>query len=88
MTRDSHTKQQGFTQHKFANLGNLLLHQVEDSSGSGDNEVNVLQEPHDVVLEVGAAGRDHDPDAQVLGKLDGDLRGLKRQLASWNDDHA
>lgn len=55
------------------NLGDLLLHEVEDATGRGNNEVHVLQNPHDVVLEVGAAGRDHDPDAQVLGKLDGDL---------------
>ena len=55
------------------NLGDLLLHEVEDSSRRGDDEVNVLEDPHDVVLEVGATGRDHDSDAQVLRKLDGDL---------------
>ena len=55
------------------NLGDLLLHEVEDSSGSSHNEVNVIQDSHDVVLEVRAAGRHHYLHSNMLRKLDGDL---------------
>ena len=35
-------------------VGHLLLHQVQDPAGSGDHQVNLLIDPHDVVLQIGA----------------------------------
>ena len=38
-----------------AHVGHLLLHQVQDPAGGGDHQVNLLIDPHDVVLQIGSA---------------------------------
>ena len=37
-----------------AHVRNLLLHQVEDPARGGDHQVNLLVDPHDVVLQIGS----------------------------------
>ena len=68
--------------------GDLLLHQVEDPARRGHHEVHLLVDAHDVVLQARSPRRAHDPDAQMLANLRGDLGRLQRQLAGGDDDHA
>ena len=37
-----------------------FVHEVEDAARSGDHNVDWLVESHDVVLQVGSTGCDHD----------------------------
>ena len=58
-----------FIQHKLLALTricNLLLPEVYGPAGIGHHQVNLLVNPHDVVLQVGAACGDPDLDAQVF----------------------
>ena len=33
----------------------LLLHQIQNPAGGSDDEMNLLVDPHDIVLQIGAA---------------------------------
>ena len=39
----------------MTHVGHLLLHQVQDPAGGGDHQVNLLVNPHDIILQIGAA---------------------------------
>mmetsp|Transcript_2200 Transcript_2200/g.7977 ORF Transcript_2200/g.7977 Transcript_2200/m.7977 type:complete len:876 (+) Transcript_2200:144-2771(+) len=62
-------------------LRDALLRQVEDATRRRDDDVHHLVQPHDVVLERGAAGRHHHLYAQVLPELFAYLRRLQGELA-------
>lgn len=65
----------------FGQVGDALGREVEDAAGRADEDVHGLGEAQDVVLEDGAAGGDHDVEAEVLAERLADLRRLQRQLA-------
>lgn len=67
----------------FAEISDALSCEIEDTSRSSDNDVNSFAETHDIVLECGASGCDHDLDAHVFTEGLADLSCLKSQLTSW-----
>ncbi|KAF1760760.1 hypothetical protein GCK72_009010 [Caenorhabditis remanei] len=74
--------------YRIVHLGNALLHQIEDSSWSGDDQVNGSVQTHDIVAKIGSSCGDHDLKLNVLGKFDADLGSLQSQFTSWDDDHS
>ena len=58
------------------NVLHLFLPEGYDPAGRGHSPVNLLVDPHDVVLQVGVVCGDYNLDAQVLGHLNDDLGGL------------
>lgn len=66
-----------------AQLGNALLHQIQDTSGGGYHDVHRLMQADNIIPETSTSSRDHNLDAKVLAQLLAHLRCLQRQLAGW-----
>jgi hypothetical protein len=57
----------------LAQVGDTFAGEVENSSRRTDEDMDGLGESHDVILESGSSGGDHDVDAEVLTQGLGDL---------------
>lgn len=71
-------------EHRLARHKNkhyLLLDQIQNTTRSGDNNMHVVVDAHNVILQIGATSGNHDADAHVLAQLHANARGLQRQLA-------
>jgi hypothetical protein len=69
-----------------AEVGDLLLGEIEHSTWCGYQDVNDVVEPHDVLLEAGTTSGDHDLHVHVLAELFAHLRCLQRQLSRGDED--
>lgn len=71
----------------FAEVGDTLSCQIENTAWSADNDMNSLTEAHDVVLESGASGRDHHLNAHVFAEGFADLCCLEGEFSCGDEEH-
>lgn len=72
----------------FAQVGNLLACQIEDSAGSANDHVHGVLETDNIIAQPGSARGDHDVDAEVLPKGFADLGCLHGELSGGDQDEA
>lgn len=70
----------------LAQVGDTLTSEVEDTTGSTDEDVNGLSKTENVVAERGSSGGDHDLHAGVLAEGLADLRCLESELTGGNEE--
>jgi len=67
-------------------IGDVLLGQVENSTGSGNDDVHGLTETNDIVLEHSTTSGDHHLDIGVFAKFLANMGGLKGQFTSGDQN--
>lgn len=63
-------------------IAHSLVDQIQNPARCRHQKVHRLVQAHDVILEAGTTGGDHDVDAQMFGQLLAYLRSLQSQFAS------
>lgn len=70
----------------LAEVSDTLAGQIEDTTGRSDDNVNGLAETHDIVLEGGSSGGDHDLDTHMFAEGLADLCCLKGELTGRDEE--
>ena len=70
----------------LAEVGDTLAGQVEDATGSSDDNMNGLAKTHDIVLEGSASGGDHHLDAHMFAEGLADLCCLEGELTGRDEE--
>lgn len=70
----------------FAEVGNTLAGEIEDTARGTNEDVYGLGKTHDVVFECCATGCDHDVDAHVFSESFTDLGGLKGEFTGGDEE--
>lgn len=73
---------------RLTQLCDALARQVDETTRSGDNNVHRLVQSHNVILQRGTTGGDHDGQTEVLAEFLAHLARLQRQLPSWDENHS
>lgn len=72
----------------FAQIGNILSCQIENSPGSADHNMNGVLQTKNIISEASTACRNHDIDAKVLAEHLANLGGLHGKLSCGDENQA